>query len=294
MPRRPVFQVVVATDGSDEGQTAAEAAARFPWPSPSDALVVAATGARGWAEWSPTAQGVARRAAEDAAARGLRALARRWPRARAACPARLPGEAILAEARSVGAGAIVVGFSGRGALGRLLMGSVSRHVVRAAACPVLVAKGSPARPRRFVIGVDGSDSARHAVDVVAALPPPPGGRVTLVMAIEPVRMPSLGLLPPTVRAALRGEAMALGADHRARAERELAARAARLRRAGWRVRESLQEAVPLAGLLAAARAADGDVLAVGARGTGGMARLLLGSVAEGAIGQAPMSVLVVR
>jgi len=33
---------------------------------------------------------------------------------------------------------------------------------------------------------------------------------------------------------------------------------------------------------------------VGARGSGGVTRLLLGSVAEGAVNQAPMSVLVVR
>jgi nucleotide-binding universal stress UspA family protein len=36
------------------------------------------------------------------------------------------------------------------------------------------------------------------------------------------------------------------------------------------------------------------VLVIGARGTGGVERLLLGSVAEGAVARAPMSVLVVR
>jgi nucleotide-binding universal stress UspA family protein len=36
------------------------------------------------------------------------------------------------------------------------------------------------------------------------------------------------------------------------------------------------------------------VLVIGARGTGGVARLLLGSVAEGVMTRATMSVLVVR
>ena len=42
------------------------------------------------------------------------------------------------------------------------------------------------------------------------------------------------------------------------------------------------------------RSSDLDVLVIGARGTGGIERLLLGSVAEGAMARAPMSVLVVR
>jgi nucleotide-binding universal stress UspA family protein len=37
-----------------------------------------------------------------------------------------------------------------------------------------------------------------------------------------------------------------------------------------------------------------DLLVLGARGVGGVTRLLLGSVAEGALGRAPVSVLVVK
>lgn len=63
---------------------------------------------------------------------------------------------------------------------------------------------------------------------------------------------------------------------------------------GWKVQEVVRIATPLAGLLDAAKAGRADVLVIGARGTGGVERLLLGSVAEGAVGRAPMSVLVVR
>lgn len=47
-------------------------------------------------------------------------------------------EKILAEAERLGADAIVIGSHGHGALHRLLLGSVSEGVVRAARCPVVL------------------------------------------------------------------------------------------------------------------------------------------------------------
>jgi nucleotide-binding universal stress UspA family protein len=52
--------------------------------------------------------------------------------------------------------------------------------------------------------------------------------------------------------------------------------------------------VPLGELLAATHATRADVLVLGARGVGGLERLLLGSVAEGALSRSPVSVLIVR
>ncbi len=47
---------------------------------------------------------------------------------------------ICATAEKLGVDAIVVGSHARGTLGRLLLGSVSEHVVRHAPCPVLVVR----------------------------------------------------------------------------------------------------------------------------------------------------------
>ena len=59
-----------------------------------------------------------------------------------------PGESIVSAAESEAADLIVVGTHGRGTIGRLLIGSVSEHVVRHAPCPVLVARPDPVgRPR---------------------------------------------------------------------------------------------------------------------------------------------------
>jgi nucleotide-binding universal stress UspA family protein len=49
-----------------------------------------------------------------------------------------PGDSILEAARAESADMIVLGSHGRGPIGRLLLGSVSQHVVRHAAVPVVV------------------------------------------------------------------------------------------------------------------------------------------------------------
>ena len=57
-----------------------------------------------------------------------------------------PGDMIVAAAEAEHADMIIVGSHGRGAVGRLFLGSVSEHVVRNAPCPVLVV-----RPKEPVI-----------------------------------------------------------------------------------------------------------------------------------------------
>ncbi len=59
-----------------------------------------------------------------------------------------PGESIVSAAESEGADLIVVGTHGRGTIGRLLLGSVSAHVVRYAPCPVLVARADAVKRDR--------------------------------------------------------------------------------------------------------------------------------------------------
>jgi len=49
-----------------------------------------------------------------------------------------PGQAICELAESLPASVIVIGTSGRGGLRRAMVGSTSDHVIRHAACPVLV------------------------------------------------------------------------------------------------------------------------------------------------------------
>lgn len=56
-----------------------------------------------------------------------------------------PGESIVAAADSERVDVILVGAHNRGAIGRILMGSVSEYVARHAPCPVLVVRELPKR-----------------------------------------------------------------------------------------------------------------------------------------------------
>jgi len=51
-----------------------------------------------------------------------------------------PGESIVAASEAEDVDIILVGAHGRGAIGRLVMGSVSEYVVRHAPCPVLIVR----------------------------------------------------------------------------------------------------------------------------------------------------------
>jgi nucleotide-binding universal stress UspA family protein len=148
--------------------------------------------------------------------------------------------------------------------------------------------------RSLLVGTDGSRGSRHAVAFVARLAPPRGGRATVLRVVEPAHLPSVALLPGTVRAELAHQAADLHAA-RIRAARSDVERAAQLlRRSGWHARGEVLEGVPLSELLAAIGSARADLLVLGARGVGGVARFLLGSVADAATKHAPISVLVVR
>jgi nucleotide-binding universal stress UspA family protein len=93
---------------------------------------------------------------------------------------------------------------------------------------------------------------------------------------------------------LRRELAAVENRRRRSARRAVQAAARRLARVGWSVTSEVARGVPLRELLRAVSGRRVDVLIVGARGVSGMERLLLGSVAEGVLAEASVSVVVVK
>jgi nucleotide-binding universal stress UspA family protein len=57
-----------------------------------------------------------------------------------------PGDQVVSAAEAERVDMVIVGSHGRGAVGRLFLGSVSEHVVRNAPCPVLVVRSREAAP----------------------------------------------------------------------------------------------------------------------------------------------------
>jgi nucleotide-binding universal stress UspA family protein len=145
-----------------------------------------------------------------------------------------------------------------------------------------------------VIGVDGSAKARRAVEFAARLTPGRGAGATVVGVVELMAIPTAGLLPPSVKETVRKELASLNVKEVRRARRDVERAATRLRRAGWRVRMEVRSGAPVAELLNVVEEHRSDLLIVGARATRGLERVLLGSVAEGALNRSRVPVLVVR
>jgi nucleotide-binding universal stress UspA family protein len=288
------FPVLVATDGSPQARAAVAATVGFPWPDGSRVYGVVASQLPRMARWRPSARKALSRALLGEVRRAQRALRQRWADARVAVVNAPPVEAILAQARKRRARGIVLGSRNLGGLRRLVQGSVSRAVLRRAPCAVLIVKGHPREVQRVLVGLDGSVRSRRAVAFLSRLQPPPGGVVTLLAVVEPVRSTSISRLPASVRSVVGREFAALETRRRQAARREVEKAARRLTRVGWSVKAEVRGGVPMAEILRAASARRADVVVVGARGVGGVERLLLGSVAEGTLAHAPGSVLVVK
>jgi nucleotide-binding universal stress UspA family protein len=178
----------------------------------------------------------------------------------------------------------------RGALGRLVLGSVAARVVREAPCSVVVApRGAAtvdsAAPARILCAVDFSEASRAALHEAADLARACGATLDLLHVFAPPLMfvPDAAVpLPRDVAAPVK-------------LCQELEA---------WRVEASLRTRRPVDGALIAgdplleilrhAEERGSDLVVVGTHGRTGVRRLLVGSVAESIVRAAAVPVLVVR
>lgn len=287
------FRILIGSDGSPSANAAFAVAAAFPWPQPSRATGVVALGASSWASGSRVLAAASVRALHAEADALRRKLGEHWPDANVVELHEPAAAAILSEAKRIRADAVVLGWRGHGTFKRLLAGSVSRQVVAAAACPVLVVRAAPAHMRRFVIGFDGRPTSRRAVRFLSGLTPTAGGLAILVNAVEPIALPPTSRIPRQAREAVRSEIVRINNRRLQQSKRKLEAAARVLRRSGWRVKTEVMLSAPLASILNRASEFGADALVLGARTTSGAARLLLGSVAMGALDRSPIPVLIV-
>jgi|SoiMethySBSTD1v2_1073268.scaffolds.fasta_scaffold00205_33 nucleotide-binding universal stress UspA family protein len=293
MPTRTAdFRILATADGSAPARAAVATLVDVPWPESARVRVVAARNTR-----APHRRSILLSAldqsADAAAERARRVLAKRWPDAEAVVVDKVPIAGILAEAERFRADVIVVGWRGHGPVRRLLMGSVSRGVVRAATCSVLVVRRRPAHVQTIVIGFDGSPNARRAVSLVASFSAPRDGQVTLIGVVGPAPT-ARGPAVAGIRRSVAREVRRITAERSSAAMKGLNGAAAELKRAGWRTRVELRTGEPLRELVSAANRSRPQLLVVGARGTTGMRHLLLGSVAEGVLSRSQVPVLVAR
>ncbi len=194
-----------------------------------------------------------------------------------------PGRALVRA--SVDAGLLVVGNHGHGAIVRAVLGSATEYALHHAECPVMVvpAQGpAVAAFRRVVVGVDGSPSSRSALrwglDAARALGCPLVAAHAWLSTDLPAPVPAAPGLPAYAEAArtwlLQELEDTLPADN------------------GVEVIPALTHSSPAWGLVDTAT--PDDVLVVGSRGRGGIASLVLGSVASQCAEHASSTVVIVR
>ncbi|WP_162529782.1 universal stress protein [Nocardioides caldifontis] len=186
--------------------------------------------------------------------------------------------------RSRDASMVVLGARGHSLIGGMLLGSVSQHVTRHAACPVVVVRGHTPLRRRVVVGVDGSQGARRALELAFEEADRTGSTLVAVhgMDVSAVHGPWDVTVAPHVAEEID-------------AGRRLLAEAV----AGHREQHPDVEvellAVPVPAVRALADASStASLVVVGTRGRGGFVGLLLGSVSATVLQHATCPVMVVR
>lgn len=200
-----------------------------------------------------------------------------------------PRVAIVARAQALGCDAIVVGRRGLGSLRAALLGSVSTEVVRRAGMPVVVvnagASGPPAHPLRSLAAVDGSESALRATAFAARLAAASSQEVHL-LRVEPTLTVATSVFGPREQVVTHWsgkhaqEAMAGARDLLDRARVQHAEHVVSSDDAG-------------SAILQAADASRCGIVAMGTRGLGPVAGLVLGSVARSVLERAPGTVAAV-
>ena len=209
-----------------------------------------------------------------------------------------PGFAILHRAREWQADLIVVGFQGRSALGRFVLGSVSQKVLTEASTSVHIGRVNPGTGQsgqRILIGVDGSPGAITAVRAVAKRHWTEGSEIRVIVADDVMRGNPVWLLVPPIKEFVEE----VRTNERSQAEQFAIAAIGELREGlGSRnitVSSVVHTGDPKQVLVNHAQEFGADCIFTGATGfSSRLERVILGSVSAGVAARAHCSVEVVR
>ena len=189
---------------------------------------------------------------------------------------------------------IVLGARGHSVFGgRLILGSISQRVLYEARCSVRIARDSdnnPDKPIRLLLGVDSSADSNAAVDAVCNRHWPGGTEVGLLAVVDTVMPLTSNPSEPSTMKWIE-----VADESNWNQVREIFEPAAqRIRAAGLHAEVLIRRGNPADEILDEANTWGADCIFVGARGTRGIDRLLLGSVSSAVSSRARCSVEIVR
>lgn len=140
--------------------------------------------------------------------------------------------------------------------------------------------------KRALVPLDGSAVAEAIIPFVLEIAGPLDIEVVLLRVLAPVA--------PTVIEGSRHVVVENVEARRVEAETDLARLAAELKAKGVRVWTEVRRGEPAVEIVAGARGAGADLIAMTTHGRGGLGRLLFGSVAESVLRHADVPVFVLR
>lgn len=190
---------------------------------------------------------------------------------------------------------IVMATHARRGMARVWLGSVADRLIRETGIPVLVVRPPSlatelidgACYRRIIVPLDGSLLAEQSLVPAMDLAESEHAELTLLRIVPAVTNIPKGELHSTI-----GPARARDVDD---AEKYLSGMQVRLAGRQIRVRSAVvvAEDIPRA-IIGFAQANDGDLIAIATHGRGGIARAVLGSVADRVMSEGVLSVLVIH
>jgi nucleotide-binding universal stress UspA family protein len=271
------IHILVATDGTEESRGAVQFGASLTHalagtltilhvvPSPGDT--------RG-------AEAILNTARDEAASYGTQATTR--------VAVGDPAEAIVGVRREIAADMLVVGTHARKGVARVVLGSVAESLYKRALCPVAVVREFDPSSGTFsplVAPTDFSEGANHAVQAAALLARTLGVRLT-VLHVMPEAVPAKGRRDPQ---ATRRAAEKLRRD----AEIRLRSLSESLGLNREQIDLSLVTGVDAAEIVHIGKEIHAGCIVMGTRGLSGMPRVLLGSVTDQVLREAPCPVVIV-
>jgi nucleotide-binding universal stress UspA family protein len=300
-------KILLATDGSEEAEQAAQSAVQLANETGSELHVMLVGPSTVTSVGMPGSPGVGlvgsqqdvdREAKSSLEAQVEKAKAGGGMVAQSHYRVGRPDHEIVAVAEEIGAGLIVMASRGLGGIRRALMGRVSSSVVRHAHCPVLVVRGEkdgePAfSSKRILLATDGSGEAALATQAAVDLANKTNSEIHVVHVTMPLLYePSSGYEGDYVADYYMVEEY----KEIERSGKELLdEQAKKIEAAGGSVAQThLRTGEPDQEIVDLAEEIGTGLILMGSRGLGGIRRVLMGSVSDSVVRHAHCPVLVVR
>jgi nucleotide-binding universal stress UspA family protein len=287
------MRILVAVDGSSSSDAVIQEAAWRPWPAGSEFAVVTVVDPYFFPK-APLLLEEAKHSTQKSLEELAKPLVDAGWRVSPNVILDNPRHALPRAGTEWKADLILMGSHGRGAVGRLLVGSTAQAVLRHAQCSVEIVRSKRGTGSeggmRVLVPTDGSEHAETALSAVATRPWPKGSEFKVIASPEyPVLVGEYPYYAPEQLAELTK-------NSRAHANLAVKTGAETLKKAGFNVTGEVIEPkdTPAHSILTAADGWQADLIVMGSHGRRGFDRLILGSVSETVALHASCSVEVVR